>query len=266
MTSTDMDPDVSRAVRSELAAIGTKRSRLQRHQRRARLVGVGIGVVVAAGLTTGAAIVVNHFPGSTTVTPLGGLHSATGTGSGELDLGPAPTAATRAVLTVQCLNSVGSISIASVPQAKGQVGDFATFYCAGGGRIDSHGAVDPWHMKDALLPPQGSTSIAITADPGTRWAISGQYASASVTPWGENAKGETYGACNVDGCPDLIGAQATNGKIGFVVIKQMTAVRGSGTVPVYQSDGTTIIGRFAIGDASGQTDVDPSDASTDPPH
>ena len=246
MTNIDMHPDVARAVRTELAAIGTKHSRLQLHQRHVRMLAVGIGAVIVAALTTGAGLVVNGFPGSTTVTPVGARHSATGTGTGILDLGPKPAGASRVILTVQCLNSVGSFSILSVPQNKGEVGDLATFYCKGGGRVDSHGKVDPWHMNDAALPKKGSTSITITADRGTKWAVTGRYATSSTRPWDKNAKGETYGQCNFNGCPDLIGARATNGKIGFVFVKQM-APGGDRYIPVYESDGTTVIGRFSIG-------------------
>ena len=246
MTKIDMHPDVARAVRAELAAIGTKHSRLQQRQRHARILAVGIGAVIVAALTTGAAIVVSTFPGSTTVTPVGAVHSTTGTGTDTLDLGPKPAGASRVVLTVQCTNSVGSLSILTVPQNKGEVGDFATFYCKGGGRVDSHGNVVPWHMNDALLPKKGSTSITITADTGTKWAVTGQYATSSTQPWAKNANGQTYGACNYNGCPDLIGARATNGKIGFVFIKQMDPGPDR-YIPVYESDGTTIIGRFSIG-------------------
>lgn len=241
MTTSEMHPELAHAVRAELAAIGTPSSRLQRLQRRSRLFAAGVAALVVVAVTTGAAILVSSFPGSTTVTPLGGLHSATGTGPGELELGPVPTGATRAVLTVQCLNSEGSLSIA------GQTGDFTTFYCVGGGRVDSQGVVHPWHMNDALLPEKGSTAIKIMADPGTKWSISGQYASSSTTPWGKNANGQTYGQCNVEGCPDLIGARASNGKVGFVFNHAALSISGSGSIPVYESDGTTVIGEFPIG-------------------
>jgi hypothetical protein len=106
MTPVGMNPAVAEAVRAELLAIGTKNSRLQRHQRRARQLALTIALIAAAGLSTAAAIVVNHFPGSTSVTPLGGLHSVTHTGTGALELGRAPAGATRVIVIVQCLNSV----------------------------------------------------------------------------------------------------------------------------------------------------------------
>ncbi|MFF1879763.1 hypothetical protein [Leifsonia sp. NPDC058230] len=247
MTEPEMHPDVARAVRGELAAIGTKRSRLQRHQRRVRILSISIAAVVVAGVSTGAAIAVNAFPGSTTVVPVGGVRSTTHTGTGALELGPVPKGATRVIVTVRCGNPQGTISIKAVPQDKSGPPGFATFYCAGGGSVDPQGRVHPWHMKDALLPPPGSTSITITADPGTTWTVTGQYATSSMTPWGKNAKGQTYGVCNIDGCPQLIGARATNGKDGFVLRSQFGTFQGTGYIPVYESDGTTVIGKFSIG-------------------
>lgn len=260
MSDTELDPVFAGAVRDELVTIGTKKSRLQRHQRNRRLTIAGILAVAVATATTASALVVNAFPGSTTVTPLGATHSATHTGTGHLQLGPAPKGATRVILTVRCLNSTGKISVDAVPQNKYDSGGFATFYCsvqsmeaATGQKIADTGApIGPWHMNDAKLPPHGSTAITITADPGTTWAITGQYATSFTTPWAKNARGQTYGGCNYNGCPDLMGAQATNGKIGFVLSAQEGSFRGSGYIPVYQSDGTTIIGKFSIGIPYGQ--------------
>jgi hypothetical protein len=242
-----MHQDVARAVREELTAIGTKRSRLQRHQRRVRMLAIGVAAFLVAGASTGAAIVVNNFPGTTTVTPVGGIRSVTHTGTGALELGPAPKGVTRVIVTVRCLNPQGTISIKAVPQIKGGPFDLATFYCRGGGRVDPQGRVHPWHMNDALLPTPGRTSITITADPGTTWTVTGQYATSSMTPWAKNAHGQTYGACNINGCPQLIGARATNGKDGFVLTSQFDSFQGTGYIPVYTSDGTTVIGRFSIG-------------------
>ena len=239
MTNTEMNPGVADAVRAELAAIGTKSSRLQRHQRLARGRAIGIAAVIVVGLTTGAAIVASSFPGSTTVNPLGGVHIATQTGTGQLELGPAPAHATRVILTVHCLRPEGTISITALPQSKGAEPGFGSFYCSSREMI--------WHMNDASLPDPGTTSITITADPGTAWTVTGQYASSATTPWGQNARGQTYGQCNVNGCPDLVGAQATNGNDGFVLAKQWASIRGSGYIPVYDSDGRTVIGQFAIG-------------------
>ncbi|MEJ1231001.1 MAG: hypothetical protein WDM88_10845 [Galbitalea sp.] len=62
-----------------------------------------------------------------------------------------------------------------------------------------------------------------------------------------NARGQTYGKCDYDGCPDLMAAQVINGEEGYVSSRELDAFRGTGYVKVYKSDGTTVIGRFAIG-------------------
>ena len=47
--------------------------------------------------------------------------------------------------------------------------------------------------------------------------------------------------------PDLQGAQGTNGKLGYVNVKEWDSYRGTGYVNLYESDGTTVIGKFSIG-------------------
>ncbi len=248
MTLTEMPPAVVEAVRSELAAIGTARSRLQRRQRRVRLATAVGAAVLVAGVGTAAAIVVNSLPGATVVTPEGVIHSATQTGTGRLELGRAPEGASRVILTVRCLTPHGSISVDAVSQNGGTAPDITTFFCKDGGRVDQDGNAHAWHMDDAALPAAGSTSITITADAGTGWTITGQYATSHITPWATNDRGQTYGQCNANGCPDLVGARATNGKDGYILTTQWDRLSGPGSIPVYDSDGTTVIGRFTIGD------------------
>ncbi|GAA4159115.1 hypothetical protein GCM10022286_12960 [Gryllotalpicola daejeonensis] len=262
-----MDTDFAAAVRAELVAIGTKESRLQRHQRRSRLALAGILALGIAAATTGAALVATHFPGSTVVTPVGALHSATHTGTGLLDLGPAPKGAKRVIVTIRCLSPQGSVSVTTVQSSPIDSGGAGTLYCSTdsmnaalnalapgsgtatpapgttGSSITNH----PLRADDAALPPEGSTAITITAGPDTRWAATAQYADSSVTPWGKNERGQTYGVCNVKGCPTLIRAQAMNGKIGFVYNAQETAELGKRHIPVYESDGTTVIGAYING-------------------
>lgn len=267
MSITDMDTDFAGAVRAELVAIGTKTSRLQRHQRRSRLALVGIIALGVAAATTGAALVVSHFPGSTVVTPVGSLRSATHTGTGVLDLGPAPKGAKQVIVTIRCLGPHGSVSVDTVKRNPSDEGGAATIYCStdamnaamnaqfpgSGNAVPAPGTTGstvtahPLRVDDATLPPNGSTAITITADPDTTWTATGQYADASVTPWGTNARGQTYGVCNIKGCPTLVKAQAMNGKMGYIFNAQETAELGKHYIPVYESDGTTVIGQFVDG-------------------
>jgi hypothetical protein len=245
MNDSDLDPGFAAAVRAELVAIGTKRSRLQRHQRRSRLAVAGI-IAVAATATTGAAIVATSFPGSTTVAPIGNAVTVTRTGTATIDLGPAGTGANSVIIDVTCTGRTGTIS---VPSTNGFSQDASgkTTPLVGMTSWDCAKRSTTVHIKDGFLAP-GSTSITITADPGTTWRAIAQYGGSSTSDWAVNAHGQTYGAPNAkNGFPDLQGAQATNGKLGFIYTKEFGAFTGTGCISVYKSDGTTVIGEFGIG-------------------
>jgi hypothetical protein len=258
-TTTTLDPDFASAVRAELAAIGTKKSRLRQHQRHTRLAITGIAAIAVAVATTGAALVVNGFPGSTTVTPLGTVVTATHTGTGTIDLGPVVKGATSIVIDVTCISHAGNIS---VPSTSGFSEDAS-------GKVQPLVGMTGWdcakrsttvHIRDGYLAPH-SASITVTADPGTTWRALARYASSTTSAFGVNAHGQTFGAANAkDGFPDLQGAQATNGKLGYISTKEWNAFRGRGYINVYESDGTTVIGKFSIGEGAGA-----STGSTDVP-
>jgi len=60
-----------------------------------------------------------------------------------------------------------------------------------------------------------------------------------------NANGQTYGVPNERGIPDLEAVYASNCEIGYVY---RTDPRSEGhSIPVYESDGETVIGEFWIG-------------------
>ncbi|MHA6694670.1 hypothetical protein [Homoserinimonas sp. A520] len=240
MSITEMDAEFARGVRAELAAIGTKDSRLQRHQRRARAVAMSISAVVLLGATTGAAVIINNLPGTTTVAPLGNIVTATHTGTASIDLSPAPANATVVVIDLTCVSDTGRVSLLTVPSA-GSEGP-------GGVEVNCTSNVGRTiHIEDGLLPTAGTTSITITADPGTTWNATAQYATSATTDWGVNPNGQTYGVPNVNGVPDLTAAQATNGEQGYVYAEELLAMDHEGFIDVYASDGTTVVGQFPIG-------------------
>jgi hypothetical protein len=244
MNAMEINPGFASAVRAELAAIGSKHSRLQRHQRRVRALVIVVGVIVIAGATTGAAIAVSNLPGTTTITPLGGFATATHTGTGTLDLGPVPAKAGAVIVNVTCLNREGTVSVPTNPQSRLFSGGFVTLYCG-------KGRTKPARIDDGLLPKPGGTTITITADPGTKWKATAEYASSTTSAWGVNAQGKTYGLCDYNGCPDLMAAQVINGEEGYIYAKEFGGFKGSGYIKVYKSDGTMVVGRFAIGIVEG---------------
>jgi len=241
MNTTEMNSEFARAVRAELIAIGTKSSRLQRQQWRTRGLALTIGALALAGATTGAAVIVNNFPGATTVAPLGQIVTATHTGTATLDLGPAPAHAGAVIVDLTCLSSEGTVSVPTNPQSEGRGEQ------PGSAEGDCALVRNPTHIDNGLLPASGTTSITITATPGTSWKATAQYASSSTTPWGVNARGQTYGVPNVHGLPDLTPAQATNGKQGYIATEELLAMDHDGYINVYESDGSTVIGKFPIG-------------------
>ena len=251
MNTTDLDPDFSVAIRNELSAIGTKGSRLQRHQRNARILITSLAAVAVLAVTTGAAVAVNNLPGATTVTAVGSGVTVTNTGTAQIDLGPNTRKANSVILSVTCVSGTGKLSIPITPSAVQQLSTGKVTSTDTESTSWSCGTVSRTvHIHDGYLAPD-ATSITVTADPGTTWKAVASYGKSVTNPWNINANGQTYGAVNKEfGQPDLQGAQATNGKIGYIFTNQMFSVRGVGCINVYESDGTTVIGQFPFGDTT----------------
>lgn len=114
-----------------------------------------------------------------------------------------------------------------------------------------------------IAPGQDSTTI--TATPGARWRLTATYSSVTTTAWGVNASGQTYGVANNNGTPDLIAAQATDGRTGYVYANQLQGAqqtspsqaaannRPARAVTVYEADGKTSIGQFIVGAGAATT-------------
>jgi RNA polymerase sigma-70 factor (ECF subfamily) len=117
-----------------------------------------------------------------------------------------------------------------------------------------------------LKPGQHSTAIR-TSGPEVRYRLKATYVNQSVTEWAVNENGQTFGVANENGSPDLIAVSATNGKPGYAYPADMEvhpdftspaealawqeAHQGETiSVPVYESDGKTVIGEFTIGGGS----------------
>jgi len=237
MNTTTLSSPVAAAIEAELAAIGTAGSRLQREQRRAHRLALVLGAAAGAAVLTAGALVVIGFPGETTTTPVGQVVSGTYTGTADVELGVVPDGAGAVILDVTCVQGGGVIMV----PLNGREAEAASWDCD----VRPHTV----HIVDGRLPDQGSTSITITADPGTRWSVTARFAMTSTTDWGVNENGQTYGVPNERGVPDLTPALATNGKVGYVVDRDLLSlgVGEEGFIDVYESDGTTVIGQFFIG-------------------
>lgn len=240
MTANTLDPVLAAAIRQELIATGTKTGSLVRQQRRIRVVAALVGGVALVGAVTGAALIVAALPGQTITAPVGTAVTATHTGTASIDLGPAPHNASVVILDITCL-SAGTYTVPlriTGPEEGASVSADCT----------KTGIGHTTHINDGLLPAEGSTSITITADPGTSWKATARYASRATSAWGVNANGQTYGVGNDNGLPDLEAAQATNGKVGYIYSKELLRSQSSSRyLDVYESDGVTVIGKFPIG-------------------
>ena len=67
----------------------------------------------------------------------------------------------------------------------------------------------------------GSTARRSPPRPEARWRLVATYASVTTTPWKVNASGQTYGAQNQHGIPDLVAVVATNHRTGYVYASQL---------------------------------------------
>lgn len=200
-------------------------------------------------------------PGNVHLTPLAEPVTATHVGTATVDLGQRPAQATAVDTAVECLNS-GTITYP----------DGAHIIC------DANTA-----SSYVLELKPGQDQVRIGASEGASWRITTTYVSTETVPWGVNAKGDTYGAANENGAtPDLIYATATNGKLGYVYERDLRTAAGpeptspedalaqqranegkSFSIPVYESDGETVIGEFVIQGPSAPVDrPDPSATPT----
>lgn len=226
------------------AALVETVSSAPRRRRWRLLVAAGAGGVLALG---GAAAAADAWllPGADAVVAMGNAVTVTEAGDALVDLGPSPEGATHVDFTFTCL-------------------DPGTFHFPDG----SWGTCDEGYLGK---PTGGSMPLDRAHNPflftmtaGARWTATVQYVSRERTAYGVNSNGDTYGVMGSDNStPDLVAAIATNGLQGYVDAKDLEqpmpsspaeALRwqeehqGEATrIPVYLSDGETVIGEFVIG-------------------
>jgi hypothetical protein len=248
-----IDHEFALNLRDELVATAQGTSALARHVRRVRIgVGIAVGLGTAALLTGGALAVAASIPGDHVVSSLGVLVSGTYTGSATVELGPRPDGANAVKFTLQCL-SEGTLSYSYIDVRGIQNG--GSMKCVEGADaatlVELQAAPVGNKMKVRDMPlADGSTSFEIVGDAGVRWTIVAQYMKSITTDWGINANGQTYGTPNEYGEPDLEAVLATNGENGYAYTKDFFPTPEPTPpyfIPVYESDGVTVIGEFKFG-------------------
>lgn len=248
MSDQRIDPVFAAGLRNELIAKVRRPPRRLRWSRRLGL-GVGAGVVVVGG---GVAFAAGVFkpPGQVTNAPVAVSVLATHTGTATVQLGRPPAGANDVSLTVTCLTA-------------------GTFQFPGGGV--SCAASDlrtPLAKRGASITVAESEvgrQITVRTDPSSRWMLQATYVQQTTAAWGVNARGETYGVIDRNGTPDLI-AVDTGRVTGYIKNTDSNCASGGDvknpseavawgkltaglgiSIPIYKSDGTTVVGTFVIG-------------------
>lgn len=252
----ELDPVFARGLR---AALVTQASTARRSRPARRRWWAGVGIVGALVVAGGTAYAVTALvePGGTVVTPHAEPVEATRTGTSTVELGPVPDGATHVELSLTCLDAGrfvledGANMTCSAEDGREQAGRLA--------------AGEPTGMGWSIVAVPGDESVRVEAEPGARWHLVATYVDQAVTGWATNANGDTYGVANGTGLPDLVRAHATNGRVGYVYAADLEEASG-GTprspeeatawqearegktfrVPVYESDGETVVGELVI--------------------
>ena len=245
-----LDPVFAAGVRRALVERPSL-SRLQalRSSRRGWLIGLlSLFLVGTAGVAT--ALLMTR-PGGQIVTELSAPVTASGTGDGMVDIGPTPAGADAVQFEFICLSSGRfMLGVAGPSWACGEREE-------GSPSSSSRGQVPLDAIRDGLL--------SVTAGVGDSWTITAQYVATDIAPLAVNARGETYGSEAYGANPDLISAVATNGREGYIrrtdldaatgpepssppeaIARQDSREPGSTYIPVFESDGVTVIGQFEI--------------------
>ncbi|MDN4473023.1 hypothetical protein [Demequina zhanjiangensis] len=247
-----LDPVFAAGLRSALVDTSNGAKRPQRAWWRRSWVVAGLSFALLAG-AGGATATLAGIPGGEVSTTLGATVSTTGVGDGRLYLGEAPDGADAVEYTFTPLTG-GTFALGAGGTRFLYTDKEAADYQAPGGDQLPLGVV-----VDGYLSVTTTTADAA-------WSLTAAYVSNESVPLATNARGETYGTVAYGADPDLIAAMATNGLFGYVRREDLQAVYGPeptspaealerqqepgygiGDIPVYQSDGVTVIGEFEVG-------------------
>ncbi|XAS67495.1 peptidase M56 family protein [Micrococcaceae bacterium Sec5.7] len=261
MNQLRVDNLFSDALRAELITRVEKASPT-RARKRTRLwagtaVLAGIGVLGGVGAAADGLFVT---PGSTQVTPLASPVTESHTGTATVQLGPPPEKTTGIEIQLNCLTP-----------GRFEFGNGANSICS----PKDVGTPQDWTGYTIPLMP-GEESITITTSPDARWKITAQYVNTETTQWATNADGDTYGAQNENGSPDMVAVIATNGTRGYVHRTELEDADGTAAIktfkspaealawqearlgkdfaiPVYDVTGKTVVGEFVISSGTGNS-------------
>jgi len=228
------------------------RQRSPRRKRRVMLGSAALSLVFGGTIAAAASGLIT-LPGATAVTAAGAERSQTFTGTGALELGPRPEGATAVSMSFVCLSP-------------------GTFVFSDGASVGCDQSDIASNLTTYLLALDAveGNAIRISTSSEATWSLTAGYVTTEVTEWGVNEAGDTYGVINDRGHPDLIAVIATNGEQGYVSRSDLEDADGTTAaksftspedalkwqeqhagkvhmIPVYKSDGTSVIGEFQVG-------------------
>jgi len=265
MNDLKFDEHFSQALRSELVS-RVEKAKPARRTKAARW-GLGAGIFAGAVVLGGAGAAASGLlaiPGAPVITPLGSTVTETHSGPATVQFGTAPKGAKSVRLELTCLTT-GTWAYESGATSACKAQDLTA----------------PGNVTRFDIPlTSGKESTSINTQPGSQWQISWTFVDEEPTNWATNANGDTYGAQNEKGLPQLVAVKATNGLMGYVYNAEledatgMTAALSFKTreealawqekqkgkrisIPVYESDGKTVIGEFLISNDDESTVVPP---------
>lgn len=263
MNQLHVDDVFSDALRAELLARVEKAAPTRTRKRTRFWAGAavlaGIGALGGVGATAAG---IFATPGSTQITPLASPVTETHTGTATVRLGPAPEGTTGIDMQLNCLTP-GRFTLE----------DGANIICS---QADV-GTPQDWSGYTVPFKA-GDESITITTSPEARWKMTAQYVDTKITDWAVNANGDSYGAENENGSPDMVAVMATNGTLGYAYRTDLEDANGTTAsktfkspadaltwqesikgktfvIPVYDSTGKTVVGEFVISAGGGTSGI-----------
>jgi hypothetical protein len=247
------------AARRQLEELTAKRSwrLLGRGRQTGLVIGLGVGLSVGGGVALANGLF-SPLPGAPRDTTLSRTVTVTRTGTSTVELGPAPRKANAISLTLTGL-SVGAFRYADGNGSESLGCDARDIRHPGRYGCTSSGVV----------PLQaGQRSLTITTSPSARWTLHAMYINQVITAWKTNAHGETYGVPTKEGFPDLIAVDVQkDGHQGYEKSSDLNCAQENAqgrnvSIPVYESNGTTKIGIFIVGDRTPGTPTVPLSSFT----
>lgn len=241
-----IDPTFAAGMRQQLIETAAGDSPLARRSRHLRLA-VGVGTAAAAiALLTAGAVIAATLPGEHLVTFTGPTITQQYTGSATVDVSQNSAESNAVQVTITC-TSAGAFEVAFTD------GSGVQWECGDGAAITPIGRGVTTENVPLI---NGQIVFDVVTGASTTWTATLHYIHSETTDWGVNANGDTYGVPNENGVPTLHAVLASNCELGYVYWDDFMSATDGDAIPVYESDGETVVGEFWFGNAIPVTESD----------